>query len=202
VVVERSVASSSRRLIADAAGRPVGGDGQQGALARRGAELESEARRTAHHSAEAPSAAASRSWSHGRRSAANTWTSISGIVNGTTNFILTAMTRAAGILDRPRRRPGRDYAEADPSGDVEGRGAADKLAILIRMAFGDWPDVAAIRLASPAVAGDGAPGIAGVTAEVISAAAELDRSSSSSPMPDGPPTGRRRGRGAGGHPGR
>jgi hypothetical protein len=42
------------------------------------------------------------------------------------------------------------------------------------MAFGDWPDVAAIRLASPAVTGDGAPGITGVTAEVISAAAELD----------------------------
>jgi len=107
--------------------------------------------------------------------AANRWSSVSGIVNGTTNFILTAMAEGgwdyATVLADAQAR---GYAEADPSGDVEGRDAADKLAILVRLAFGDWPDVAAIRSAPPAVAGDGAPGITGISAETISAAAELD----------------------------
>ena len=165
-------------LIADSlrAGRSVV-TANKALLARRGAELEAEARRTG-ASLRFEAAVGGGIPILGPMAAdlaANTWTSISGIVNGTTNFILTAMTEGgwdyATVLADAQAR---GYAEADPSGDVEGRDAADKLAILVRMAFGDWPDVAAIRLASPAVAGDGAPGITGVTAEVISAAAELD----------------------------
>ena len=107
--------------------------------------------------------------------AADRWSAVTGIVNGTTNFILTAMTEGgwdyATVLADAQAR---GYAESDPSGDVEGRDAADKLAILIRLAFGDWPDVGAIRRAPPAVKGDGMPGITGVTAETISAAGDLD----------------------------
>ena len=165
-------------LIADSlrAGRSVV-TANKALLARRGAELEAEARRTG-ASLRFEAAVGGGIPILGPMAAdlaANTWTSISGIVNGTTNFILTAMTEGGWDYETVLAdAQARGYAEADPSGDVEGRDAADKLAILVRMAFGDWPDVAAIRLAPPAVAGDGAPGITGVTAEVISAAAELD----------------------------
>src|SRR6476646_6499106 len=61
---------------------------------------------------------------------------ISGIVTGTTNFILTEMahgsTYAEALADAQRR----GFAEADPSDDVSGRDAAAKMAILARLAFG------------------------------------------------------------------
>lgn len=99
-----------------------------------------------------------------RELAAVRWRSVTGIVNGTTNTILTRMavdgTSYEGALAEAQAA---GYAEADPSTDVEGRDAADKLAILIRFAFGAWPDVTAIRRAPPALVGDGAPGITGVT---------------------------------------
>ena len=62
---------------------------------------------------------------------------IHGIVNGTTNFILTEMARGGHVL-RGRARPARrssGYAEADPTDDVTGRDAAAKMAILARLAF-------------------------------------------------------------------
>ena len=62
---------------------------------------------------------------------------IHGIVNGTTNFILTEMARAGmsyGEALAEAQRLG--YAEADPSDDVKGRDAAAKMAILARLAFG------------------------------------------------------------------
>ncbi|MGI8802806.1 MAG: homoserine dehydrogenase [Solirubrobacteraceae bacterium] len=62
---------------------------------------------------------------------------IHGIVNGTTNFILSEMTRAgmsyAEALAEAQRL---GYAEADPSEDVGGKDAAAKMAILARLAFG------------------------------------------------------------------
>ncbi|MFI5255546.1 MAG: homoserine dehydrogenase, partial [Candidatus Limnocylindrales bacterium] len=107
--------------------------------------------------------------------AANRWTTVGGILNGTTNFILTAMTEAGfGYETALAEAQAQGYAEADPSGDVEGRDAADKVALLARLAFGAWPDVEAIRRAPPAVEGDAAPGIGGVTAAAIAAAAELE----------------------------
>jgi homoserine dehydrogenase len=61
---------------------------------------------------------------------------VHGIVNGTTNFILSEMARtgcsyAAGLADAQRL----GYAEADPSDDVNGKDAAAKMAILARLAF-------------------------------------------------------------------
>jgi len=60
-----------------------------------------------------------------------------GIVNGTTNFILTAMERTgASYEDALREAQELGFAEADPTEDVTGQDAAAKMAILARLAFG------------------------------------------------------------------
>ena len=62
---------------------------------------------------------------------------VTGIVNGTTNYILTRMQRERGDFDdilADAQRLG--YAEADPTADVDGLDAADKIAILASLAFG------------------------------------------------------------------
>src|SRR5918996_902293 len=59
-----------------------------------------------------------------------------GIVNGTTNFILTEMaTTGASYADALARAQDLGYAEADPTDDVGGADAAAKMAILARLAF-------------------------------------------------------------------
>ena len=59
-----------------------------------------------------------------------------GIVNGTTNFILTEMTRTGADFDVVLARAQElGYAEADPTDDVGGADAAAKMAILARLAF-------------------------------------------------------------------
>ena len=62
---------------------------------------------------------------------------ITGIVNGTTNYILTQMQTAGGnfsdVLSDAQRL---GYAEADPTADVDGLDAADKIAILASLGFG------------------------------------------------------------------
>ena len=59
-----------------------------------------------------------------------------GIVNGTTNFILTEMAATgASYGDALRRAQELGYAEADPTDDVGGADAAAKMAILARLAF-------------------------------------------------------------------
>jgi homoserine dehydrogenase len=61
---------------------------------------------------------------------------VHGIVNGTTNFILTEMTKTgASYEDALARAQELGYAEADPSDDVGGADAAAKMAILARLAF-------------------------------------------------------------------
>jgi len=61
---------------------------------------------------------------------------ISGIVNGTTNFILSEMTSTgASYGDALARAQELGYAEADPTDDVNGADAAAKMAILARLAF-------------------------------------------------------------------
>jgi homoserine dehydrogenase len=61
---------------------------------------------------------------------------VSGIVNGTTNFILTEMARGLSYAEALAEAQRRGFAEADPSDDVSGRDAAAKMAILSRLAFG------------------------------------------------------------------
>jgi homoserine dehydrogenase len=61
---------------------------------------------------------------------------VHGIVNGTTNFILTAMARTGATYQEALRQAQElGYAEADPTEDVTGRDAAAKMAILARLAF-------------------------------------------------------------------
>ena len=61
---------------------------------------------------------------------------VMGIVNGTTNFILTRMSEMAEDFSSALEEATRlGYAEADPSADVEGHDAAAKIAILASLAF-------------------------------------------------------------------
>jgi homoserine dehydrogenase len=63
-------------------------------------------------------------------------TSVIGIVNGTTNFILDKMdTDGAGFAETLAEAQALGYAEADPTADVEGFDAAAKAAILSSLAF-------------------------------------------------------------------
>ena len=90
--------------------------------------------------------------------AANRIDAVRGIVNGSTNYVLTSLAQEGGSYDDAVARAKElGYLEADPSADVEGRDAADKLAILARLAFGAWPDVTAIRRALPGFEADDAP---------------------------------------------
>jgi homoserine dehydrogenase len=69
--------------------------------------------------------------------AANDIRSVIGIVNGTTNYILTRMTASgAGFAEALREAQELGYAEPDPTNDVEAWDAAYKLAILASLAFG------------------------------------------------------------------
>jgi homoserine dehydrogenase len=69
--------------------------------------------------------------------AATEITKVFGIVNGTTNYILSEMaSTGAPYGDALRRAQELGYAEADPTEDVEGADAAAKMAILARLAFG------------------------------------------------------------------
>jgi homoserine dehydrogenase len=61
---------------------------------------------------------------------------VHGIVNGTTNYILTEMARGGlSYGDALAQAQALGYAEADPTDDVSGRDAAAKMAILARLAF-------------------------------------------------------------------
>jgi homoserine dehydrogenase len=68
--------------------------------------------------------------------AANRITQVTGIVNGTTNYILTAMTQHGQGLDTALAEAQRlGYAEADPAADVEAYDAAFKMTILASTIF-------------------------------------------------------------------
>ena len=102
---------------------------------------------------------------------------VRGIVNGTTNYMLTAMARDgrhyAEVLAEAQAK---GYAEADPTADVEGHDAVNKLVILARLAFGTWiaPEAVSNRPGSTTGA-PGKPGITGVTAEDVAAMAAEGR---------------------------
>ncbi len=87
-----------------------------------------------------------------------------GIVNGTTNFILSRMAeRGVAFQDALAEAQSLGYAERDPTADVEGFDAAAKAAIIANVAFG-----------ARVVAGDvDREGIAGITPDDITAARRL-----------------------------
>ncbi len=66
--------------------------------------------------------------------------SIEGIVNGTSNFILTKMEESGATFDDAlAEAQALGFAEADPTLDVDGSDAAEKIAILAGLAFPDTP---------------------------------------------------------------
>ena len=87
-----------------------------------------------------------------------------GIVNGTTNFILTAMEAGATYADALAEAQRLGYAEADPTDDVSGADAAAKMAILATVAFGSRVTIADVAY----------EGIEGIRPEHVRAAHELD----------------------------
>jgi homoserine dehydrogenase len=89
---------------------------------------------------------------------------ITGIVNGTTNYILTKMTdEGASFIDALADAQALGFAEADPTADVEGFDAAAKVAILASIAFGAQVVAADVYR----------EGITEITAADIASAAEL-----------------------------
>jgi homoserine dehydrogenase len=102
---------------------------------------------------------------------------VRGIVNGTTNYMLTAMAREGrDYAEVLREAQARGYAEADPTADVEGLDAVNKLVILARLAFGTWIATGAVGNRPGTTAGPaGAPGITGVTAGDVAALAAEGR---------------------------
>ena len=75
--------------------------------------------------------------------AANEIEEITGILNGTTNYILTRMIRAGlSFDDALREAQANGYAEQDPTADIEGHDACRKICILAALAFGQhvYPD--------------------------------------------------------------
>jgi homoserine dehydrogenase len=65
-------------------------------------------------------------------------TTLYGILNGTSNYILTEIEKHGGSFDHVLKEAQRlGYAEADPSADVDGYDARSKLAILAALAFGE-----------------------------------------------------------------
>ena len=98
--------------------------------------------------------------------AANEITEICGILNGTTNYILTRMIRGGlPFADALREAQEKGYAEADPTADVEGLDACRKICILASLAFG--------RHIYPSQVP--AEGITGVTAADVAYAASCGR---------------------------
>jgi homoserine dehydrogenase len=97
--------------------------------------------------------------------AANRITQLIGIINGTTNYMLSRMSKEGlGFQEALREAQSQGYAEADPSSDVEGYDAARKLTILASIAFNTR-----LRLDQVYV-----EGITRVTAEDIEYAANLN----------------------------
>ena len=79
--------------------------------------------------------------------AANRIDEVYGILNGTTNYILTRMVRAGTTFaDALKEAQEKVYAEADPTADVEGVDAGRKICILADLAFGCQVDPADVPM--------------------------------------------------------
>ena len=87
---------------------------------------------------------------------------VAGILNGTTNYMLTRMEEGKSYAEALEEAKGRGYAEADPSGDVDGWDAAVKVSIISDIFFSKHIPVGDIER----------EGITAVTAERIKKAKE------------------------------
>ena len=109
--------------------------------------------------------------------AANQIEEICGILNGTTNYILSQMIHnGVAFNDALRQAQKMGYAENDPTADIEGHDACRKICILSDLAFGDKIDPDEVSC----------QGISGITLDDVAAASELAMSSSSSAAQSAP----------------
>lgn len=77
---------------------------------------------------------------------ANKIVEISGILNGTTNYILTEMkTKGKSYADALKEAQAKGYAEKDPTADVEGIDTCRKICILTGLATGTLPSASKVR---------------------------------------------------------
>jgi len=98
--------------------------------------------------------------------AANEFDQIYGILNGTTNYILTQMLQNGATFDGALKQAQElGYAELDPTADVEGIDACRKICILTDLCFGHHIDPASVRT----------EGITGVTAADVRYAGAIGR---------------------------
>ena len=167
----------ARTLIAEAlaAGKPVV-TANKHVLAHHGLELEAAARKTGTALRYEASVCGGTPVldTMARGLAANHIRRVRGIVNGSTNFILTEMMQATRTYEEVlAAAQASGYVERDPSADVEGHDAANKLAVVTRLAFGAWPQIGSIIASPPSLRGDGKPGITGVSANDIAGAVGL-----------------------------
>lgn len=96
--------------------------------------------------------------------AANQIEEICGILNGTTNYILSQMIHNSVAFDDALRQAQKmGYAENDPTADIEGHDACRKICILSDLAFGDKIDPDEVSC----------QGISGITLDDVAAASEL-----------------------------
>lgn len=96
--------------------------------------------------------------------AANQIEEICGILNGTTNYILSQMIHNGVAFDDALRHAQKmGYAENDPTADIEGHDACRKICILSDLAFGDKIDPDEVSC----------QGISGITLDDVAAASEL-----------------------------
>lgn len=86
--------------------------------------------------------------------------SVEGVMNGTVNFLLGRLEQGCDFDEAVREAQLAGFAEADPSGDIDGHDAAQKLSLLVRAAFG-------AGVAPEAIAKES---LRGVTAEAAQAA--------------------------------
>lgn len=91
--------------------------------------------------------------------------SIEGVINGTTNAVLDRLAAGSSFDDAVRDAQIDGFAEADPTRDLDGTDAADKLRVLVRHAFG-------VELRATEIA---QTGIVGVDPEAISGAVRRGR---------------------------
>jgi homoserine dehydrogenase len=102
---------------------------------------------------------------------------IRGIVNATTTYILSAMGEGRTYDEALGEAQAAGYAEADPSFDVDGRDAAQKLAILASVAWGKWRPETAVDTT-------GIVGVEVAAGETVRLVAEATKEQMSvSPMP-------------------
>jgi homoserine dehydrogenase len=100
-----------------------------------------------------------------------------GIVNGTTNFVLTEMERGSSYQDALAEAQRLGFAEADPTEDVSGKDAAAKMAILATVAFGSrvtFDDVAYVGLERVAPEDVAAAREMGMVVRLVGAATLVD----------------------------